>query len=1213
MNREKHKLPRRILALLLTLAMFVTMFPTAMFATNGNAESSVPTLDVSKSKTAENLVQQEDGSWQSDVTLSLPAADYSQQIDVVFVIDDTSAGSGIFEASANALLDELAEKKNLDINVGLVTFDAVARDWLAVTSNNAYSGLVSIKDSGALNALKKAIGAELSYNNPEGYTQKIGGTNTEWPIAMATDMLNNSGRQDAEKQMLIFSDMYGYVYRGTMNVGGTEYQDVPMGIIHSGSDLAQLGISAPKYDSWNELCKNNNEKNDTRYDSFFRDSSWDAYWKIYQGLGDSIPERVEVNTPEWGVRYFTPFEKSTCLTYENIFAARNQGVQITIINNDFSTDYDAIQKIKNEMLDDLVENNHVSLIRETVEDPEVGFTSDQMNTIFDDLTDELIQVVDAGSYVVDVIGDDFDFVKDSAPTLTVEGGAVQVTFCESDVLEESGATAAWYYGDNAEDPRFELYYYADGTQNPYDEEHLGECFIWKTNEAITKDATVQLTYTVQLSNPKTDPGTYGQFDGNGDSIVDGTEEMVKLESALYTNESATIYPMETGSTEVGTPEDFPKPSVSYTITEEEPITITPADITIYTGGAGYGGVTDANGNIIQSTETTGLPEPGYHITLTESAVDWLREQLNLGEDAGLTAQDLSEYLSFDYNNGGVTRHWDMAYVGVYDQDAAGQPTQYVYSLLPSETGDSSEDLVPVRLLYWEDSNGDKVLSQDESPINTDDILMAQDIVSKNYAMTINPGELDQDEIKATLAVDGEQKTFDVNIGTGTLTVKSTTNDETTTMIASNENDVNSSTIQAVGNNVTYYVNDSEVEINNDSNRVQLLVDEISNNDGFNTTMGNDAIDRVADQFAGSADLSYDTAYMDLVDTENGNAVVTMGDDDWLDLYWPAPNNAAADSKYYIVHYTDMNRLEITDDVAQAAAKEIEGKRVTIGENDYIKFNVTSFSPFVLVWEEKEPYVPPYNPGTGDNDDDEPPALNTEDHYLYIEGYPEDYRTGEYSDNEDLWPVKPQGNITRAEVATVFYRLLKDEVRDEVETDVNSFTDVNADDWFNITVSSLANMGIIAGYEDGSFRPNAPITRAEFAAIAARFFENNDVEYNEGLFEDITGDEWYADIVAAAVAHDLISGYPDGTMRPMANITRAEACAIVNRTIDRRPHDEHLCPVEEMRTWPDNQPGAWYYADMQEATNGHYYEWIDIDGNEFEEWTEVDKDYDWTKR
>lgn len=1014
--------------------------------------------------------------------------------------------------------------------------------------------------------------------------------------------------------MLVFSDMYGYVYRGTLTIGETDYLDVPMGI-RNGNDpdpMSKLGISAPKYNSWDEVYNDSNRYY-TDYDSFFRDSSWNAYWSIYRAMGDNIPELVTdvIETP-YGETYFTPFEKSTCLTYDNIVEASEQGVQITIVNNDFLPENQPdIQKIKDGMLEDLVENNHISLIKETIEDPEVGFTSDQMSTIFDDLTDELIQVVDAGSYVVDVIGSDFDFVEDSAPTLTVNGESITAT-----PIEKDGATAAWYYGGTEEKPRFELYYYENGTQNPYNkEEHLSECFIWKTNEAITKDATVQLTYTVQLSNPKTDPGTYGQFDGNGDGIVDGTEETVNAESALYTNEIATIYPMETGSTEVGTPEDFPKPSVSYTIAEEEPITITPADITIYTGGAGYGGVTDANGNIIQSTETTGLPEPGYHITLTESAVGWLSEQLNLDEEDSLTAQDLSKYLSFDYNNGGVTRHWDMEYVGIYDQNAAGQPTQYVYRLLPSKTEEPSENAVPVRLLYWEDSDGDEMLSQDESPINTDDILMAQDIVSKNYAMTINPGDLEQDEIKATLKVNNNTKTFDVNIGTGTLTVKSTTNDETTTMIASNENDVNSNTIQAVGSNVTYYVNDSEVKIDNENNRVQLLVDEISNNDGFNTTMGNDAIDRVADQFAGSADLSYDTAYMDLVDTENGNAVVTMGDDDSLDLYWPAPNNAAADSKYYIVHYTEMNRLETTyteDEIATTEPDIINGERVTIGENDYIKFNVTSFSPFVLVWEEKEPYVPPYNPGTGDDDDDTP-ALNTEDHYLYIEGYPEDYRTGEYTDNEDLWPVKPQGNITRAEVATVFYRLLKDEVRDEVETDVNSFTDVNADDWFNITVSSLANMGIIAGYEDGSFRPNAPITRAEFAAIAARFFENNDVEYNEGLFEDITGDEWYADIVAAAVAHDLISGYPDGTMRPMANITRAEACAIVNRTIDRRPHDEHLCPVEEMRTWPDNQPGAWYYADMQEATNGHYYEWIDIDGNEFEEWTEVDKDYDWTKR
>ena len=255
---------------------------------------------------------------------------------------------------------------------------------------------------------------------------------------------------------------------------------------------------------------------------------------------------------------------------------------------------------------------------------------------------------------------------------------------------------------------------------------------------------------------------------------------------------------------------------------------------------------------------------------------------------------------------------------------------------------------------------------------------------------------------------------------------------------------------------------------------------------------------------------------------------------------------------------------------------------------------------------------PIDPGT-DPDDPDTPALDKVNHFLYIEGYPEDYRTGAYSDNEDLWPVKPQGNITRAEVATIFYRLLKDEVREEIETDVNSFPDVNADDWFNVTVSSLANMGAISGYEDGTFRPNEPITRAELASMAVRFYEAFEAEYEEGTFLDVDGDEWYADAIAAAEELGILGGYPDGTVRPNNNITRAETCAIVNRVLERRPHDEHLGDVEDMRTWPDNLPGAWYYADMQEATNGHYYEWIDIDGVNFEEWTEVDKDYDWTKR
>ena len=259
--------------------------------------------------------------------------------------------------------------------------------------------------------------------------------------------------------------------------------------------------------------------------------------------------------------------------------------------------------------------------------------------------------------------------------------------------------------------------------------------------------------------------------------------------------------------------------------------------------------------------------------------------------------------------------------------------------------------------------------------------------------------------------------------------------------------------------------------------------------------------------------------------------------------------------------------------------------------------------------QKKPTPPPVDP----RDDGKPHDLNTEDHFSYVVGYPVDHRTGLATDDVDLWPVRPEAGITRAEVATIFYRLLKEDVRDRVTSDVNDFSDVASGDWFNVTVSSLAQMGVIAGYEDGSFRPNAPITRAEFAAIATRFFAERGVTYNEGLFADITGDEWFADVVAAAADRGLLGGYPDGTVRPNATITRAESCAVVNRTLDRRPDAKHLLPVGEMRVWPDNPADGWYYADMQEATNGHEYRWLTIGKNKIEDWTAILPDNTWNGR
>lgn len=230
-----------------------------------------------------------------------------------------------------------------------------------------------------------------------------------------------------------------------------------------------------------------------------------------------------------------------------------------------------------------------------------------------------------------------------------------------------------------------------------------------------------------------------------------------------------------------------------------------------------------------------------------------------------------------------------------------------------------------------------------------------------------------------------------------------------------------------------------------------------------------------------------------------------------------------------------------------------------------------------------------------------PSLNTKDHYGYIIGYPVDYYTGQSTTDQTKKPVRPEGKITRAEVATIYFRMLTDESRTKFWSQNSGYSDVKTGDWFNNAVSTLSNAGIIAGYEDGSFRPNGYITRAEFATIAARFF---DVTYNgKDLFPDISG-HWAKDYINQAANKGFVNGYEDGTFKPDRNITRAEAVTLVNRTLDRHPDKNHF--TKDMLVWPDNMDQTkWYYADMQEATNSHTYQMKEnSDKTKYENWTKT---------
>ena len=228
------------------------------------------------------------------------------------------------------------------------------------------------------------------------------------------------------------------------------------------------------------------------------------------------------------------------------------------------------------------------------------------------------------------------------------------------------------------------------------------------------------------------------------------------------------------------------------------------------------------------------------------------------------------------------------------------------------------------------------------------------------------------------------------------------------------------------------------------------------------------------------------------------------------------------------------------------------------------------------------------------EDDDALGLNTTDHFAYIVGY----GNGE---------VRPQNNITRAEVATIFFRLLTDDVRDENLTKTNRYSDVTRADWYNTAVSTLSSMGIITGYPDGTFRPNAAITRAEFAAIAARF--DHDGDKTAAKFSDIAS-HWAKDEISIAYNNGWITGYPDGTFGPQRDITRAETMTLVNRVLNRQPETEDdLLP--NMTVWTDNaNPKAWYYLAVQEATNSHYYKFKT--NSKYEKWTELRETRDWTQ-
>ena len=474
----------------------------------------------------------------------------------------------------------------------------------------------------------------------------------------------------------------------------------------------------------------------------------------------------------------------------------------------------------------------------------------------------------------------------------------------------------------------------------------------------------------------------------------------------------------------------------------------------------------------------------------------------------------------------------------------------------------------------------------EGNITTSDNFDVGEHVNQTLKMSLYKGSAGT----VTAQIDG--KSYRIQTDEAKLTVRGTS--PSAEYASVNDSFVYSEPGLEAPEGTVYYINNSEVKVT-DTDRVSLLFDDIIEEEG--STERKDALISRAEDVLGKTDTfsqrHYEFKYLDLVDQNNGNAWVAASEK--VTVYWPLPAGTNRYTDFTLLHFEGLHREMSSESViSDIATCTVDYDYEITVSNTHVIFTIdrAAFSPFALVWETADyPVTPPVTPSEPDY---KPEGLNTKDHFAYIIGY------------ED-GTVRPNGSITRAEVATIFFRLLTDETREQYWSSTNSYTDVKAGDWFNNAVSTLSRMGILGGYADGTFRPNASITRAEFAKIAVSFFKYKDIAA-ENIFADVAPGSWYESFIAAAAEIGLIEGYEDGTFRPNSSITRAEACTIINRTLNRAPEKDHLLPVSEMNVWPDNPYTAWFYADMQEATNSHEYKWL----GDIEQWLEKLPERDWAE-
>lgn len=678
-----------------------------------------------------------------------------------------------------------------------------------------------------------------------------------------------------------------------------------------------------------------------------------------------------------------------------------------------------------------------------------------------------------------------------------------------------------------------------------------------------------------------------------------------------------------------------KPDEAYAVK------IAPMNLTVYVGGDGYHGVIGDDGEFAAND----LPEIGFYLTLPDDINAMLggtdENPVDLSNKLRLTSDD----------DNGTMRSWSLE---LYSDESKSHVMEngrrvYIYKLRQI---DDDEETVP--RVQFTRADGSVMTESKFQALLTDQF--------RNYKISVYQGLLDEQIYKATFTTaDGHTFTRPIKLGTGTLKVRGN-NDRTYRAIENNttpsvnpqEKDI--MLVSTAQTDTKYYINNFGISASSDG--VKLMVDH-----SLDDALLSAYINRTSNT---EGKYSYQFRYLDLVDTSNGNTYVTMGTGQKMNLYWPVPSDAKSNSEFHIIHFKGIDRdsdADVNELLTTRIPEELTSETVTIGGQKFVKFAVDSFSPFALLYEKdtstptqpsggggsssgSTKYILHYESNGGTSYKDEsysygttvsldkvptresytftgwytdeeltnkitsvtmnsdktvyaswvatgvPDMLNGDDHDAYVIGYPDGN-------------VHPQGNISRAETATIFFRLLKADTRDGNLTAENVFADVANGKWFNKAVSTMAKLGIVKGRSAETFAPDAPITRAEFAAICARF--NTKPTNTSNSFSDISG-HWAEAEIERAVAFGWIAGYPDGTFRPDTYITRAEAMTMINRVLCRMPQSEKDL-LRTMVVWPDNKPTDWHYLAVQEATNSHEFE---RKGAVNETWTKLTSAPDWTR-